>query len=129
MRDIETRSDVENLMQSFYRKALADDVIGFIFTDIARLNLEHHIPIITDFWENILFSTGVYSRNAMTPHFDLNTKIKLQPQHFERWLKLFTETVCENFSGAKADLAVARAKSIAAIMQLKLSEVNKLKLQ
>jgi len=129
MRDIETRSDIEKLMQSFYKKALADDVIGFIFTDVARLDLEHHLPIIADFWENVLFNTGVYSRNAMAPHFDLNTKIKFQPQHFERWLLLFTETVKEIFSGAKADIAIARAKSIAAIMQLKLSEANKFKIQ
>ena len=121
MREIENRSDIEKLMKSFYKKALTDDVIGFIFTDVARLDLEHHLPIITDFWENVLFSTGVYSRNAMAPHFDLNTKIKFQSQHFERWLKLFTETVQENFSGARADLAIVRAKSIAAIMQLKLS--------
>lgn len=128
MRDIETRNDIEKLMHSFYEKALTDDVIGFIFTDIARLNIEHHLPIITDFWENVLFNAGTYSRNAMAPHFSLNTKIKFQPQHFERWLSLFTETVQENFSGARADLAIARAKSIAAIMQLKLSEANKLKI-
>jgi hemoglobin len=109
MRDIETRSDIEKLMQSFYEKVLKDDVIGFIFTDVARLDLKHHLPIITDFWENVLFNTGVYSRNAMAPHFNLNAKIKFQPQHFERWLKLFCETVNENFSGARADLAITRA--------------------
>jgi hypothetical protein len=37
--------------------------------------------------------------------------------------------VHENFSGVRADLAIARAKSIAAIMQLKLSEANKFKVQ
>jgi hemoglobin len=35
--DIETREDCERLVRSFYGRALEDPVIGFIFTDIARL--------------------------------------------------------------------------------------------
>src|SRR3954447_25201555 len=105
MRDIETRDDIQLLMQEFYKKVMRDDMIGFIFTDVARLDLLHHLPIITDFWENVLLNTGVYTRNAMTPHFILNEKVNLQPQHFERWLFLFNETIKENFSGKRADLA------------------------
>jgi hemoglobin len=124
MRDIETRGDIELLMQEFYEKVMKDGKIGFIFTDVAQLNLEHHLPIITDFWENVLFNTGKYTRNAMMPHFKLNAKVNFQSQHFERWLFLFNETVKENFSGKLADLACTRAKSIASIMQIKLQQSN-----
>ena len=122
MKDIETRGDIELLMQEFYKKVMHDEIIGFIFTDVAHLDLNHHLPIITDFWENVLLNTGVYTRNAMTPHFKLNEQVNFQPQHFERWLLLFNETVKENFSGKLADLACTRAKSIASIMQIKLQE-------
>jgi hemoglobin len=127
MRDIETRNDIELLMQEFYKKVMQDEMIGFIFTDVAQLDLKHHLPIITDFWENVLFNTGIYTRNAMTPHFKLNAQVNFQPQHFERWLFIFNETVKENFSGKLADLACTRAKSIASIMQIKLQQTNESK--
>lgn len=124
MRDIETRDNIELLMQAFYKKVMKDEMIGFIFTDVAQLDLAHHLPIITDFWENVLFNSGIYNRNAMLPHFKLNEQVNFKPEHFERWLCLFNETVKENFSGNRADLACARAKSIAAIMQIKLQQIN-----
>jgi len=124
MRDIETRDNIELLMQAFYKKVMKDEMIGFIFTDVAQLDLAHHLPIITDFWENVLFNSGIYTRNAMLPHFKLNEQVNFKPEHFERWLSLFDETVKENFSGKRADLACARAKSIAAIMQVKLQQIN-----
>jgi hemoglobin len=128
MRDIETRADIEVLMNAFYEKAMKDEVIGFIFTDVAKLDLKHHIPIITDFWENVLFNSGSYVRNAMAPHFMLNAKEKFVPQYFDRWLQLFTETVHQNFSGARAELACNHANSIAAIMKMKMNQVNEGKL-
>jgi hemoglobin len=128
MRDIEAREDIEFLMQQFYQKVMNDEKIGFIFTDVARLDLDHHLPIITDFWENVLFNTGIYTRNAMMPHFKLNEQVKFQPHHFERWLFLFDETLKENFSGKLAELARTRARSIASIMQVKLQQANESKL-
>jgi len=128
MKDIETRSDIETLMRAFYKRVFTDKVIGFIFTDVAHMDLEHHLPIITDFWENVLFNTGVYKGNPMEPHFDLNQKVPFEAEYFERWLSLFCETVNENFCGEYANLACMRAKSIAAIMQSKLALINQGKL-
>ena len=125
MKDIETRADIENLMRAFYKRVFKDNVIGFIFTEVARMDLEHHLPIITDFWENVLFNTGTYKRNAMEPHFILNRQVQFQPEHFERWLFLFCGTVNEHFYGPLAELACSRAKSIAVIMQMKLTQINK----
>src|SRR4051812_30471771 len=119
MRDIETREDIELLMESFYKKIMKDELIGFIFTDVAELNLESHLPVIVNFWENVLFNTGTYTGNAMQPHFVLNSKQPFEDRYFERWLSVFEETVHENYSGKIATLACTRAKSIAAIMQIK----------
>ncbi len=60
----------------------------------------------------------------MSIRLKLNEQVNFKPEHFERWLYLFNETVKENFSGNRADLACARAKSIAAIMQIKLPQIN-----
>lgn len=49
MKDIETRADIDRLMVKSYERAIADNVIGYIFTDVARLDLKHHLPVIGDF--------------------------------------------------------------------------------
>ncbi|MEO8405340.1 MAG: group III truncated hemoglobin [Chitinophagaceae bacterium] len=118
--DISTRSDIENLLLQFYGKVKTDPVIGYIFTDIAHVNWEHHIPIITDFWETILLDNPVYKKNAMEVHYALNRQEPLTPAHFERWLQLFNETIDELYQGKIADLAKTRARSIAGLMQHKM---------
>lgn len=119
-RDIENRSDIELLINSFYDKVKRDDVIGFIFNDVAKVNWEQHLPVMYDFWENIIFLTGNYTGNPMTVHMHLNQITPFKKEHFERWLKLFISTVDELFAGKKAMLAKERAQSIATIMQAKI---------
>ncbi len=114
--DIENREDIDDLMREFYAKAVADEVIGYIFTDVAKLDLEHHLPIIGDFWEELLFQTGSYSKHGRNPlqiHGELNEKEPLRQAHFVRWLKLFTATVDEMFEGERADFLKQRAQAIA----------------
>lgn len=120
MNDIETRTDIDLIMRVFYERALADEVIGYIFTDVAKLDLEHHLPIIGDFWESMLFQTGKYAthgRNPLEVHKALHLRSKLKPEHFERWLKIFTRSVNEEFAGERAELLKMRANAIAIRMQ------------
>lgn len=122
--DITSRADVEKLLLCFYEKVKTDPVIGYIFTAVARVDWEHHIPVIADFWETILLDHPVYQKNAMEVHYALNRKVPLQPEHFNRWLLLFTETVNELYEGKTAALAKTRAHSIAGLMQYKINTGN-----
>ena len=54
-KDIQTGEDIKLLVDNFYKKAIADDSLGHIFTDVAKVNWEHHLPIMYAFWESILF--------------------------------------------------------------------------
>lgn len=119
--DITSRSDINYLLVSFYEKVKKDETIGFIFTDIAKVNWEQHILIIADFWETILLDNPVYKKNAMEVHYALNKKIPLQKEHFEKWLSLFSSTVDELYEGKTALLAKTRAKAIADVMFLKMN--------
>ena len=120
LQDIENRADIDLLMQRFYSAAMADDVIGYIFTDVAKLDLEHHLPVIGDFWETIVFQTGAYARHGRNPlevHGHLNEKTPLLPEHFERWLQIFNGTTDSLFSGERADFIKLRAEAIAGRMR------------
>ena len=111
--DLTDRADVRLLVEEFYRSAFRDPLIGPIFTDIARMDLQHHLPIMCDFWETVLFQAGLYHRNALQLHFVLNAKVPLQQEHFARWLELWTATVDAHFAGEKAELAKTQAGRIA----------------
>jgi hemoglobin len=112
-RDIENRADCEQLVRSFYGRALEDPVIGWLFTDVAKLDLEAHVPRITSFWETILLDAHTYGGGAFRPHLELNFKTPLKRGHFERWLHLWYETVDELFAGERAELAKAHATRVA----------------
>ena len=90
-------------MKSFYDKVRRDEVIGYIFNDVAKVDWAHHIPIICDFWENILFQTNVYKGNPMVTHMRLHALTPLTKSHFDQWQKLFVETVDEHFEGEMAE--------------------------
>jgi hemoglobin len=124
MHDITFRKDIDFLVTEFYGKAMKDETIGYIFTDVMQINLPTHIPIICDFWESILLDNPIYRGNPMEKHFKINALEKLTPQHFERWLTLWLETVQQNFEGEKADLAIHRAQNIANLMMFKMGVNN-----
>ncbi len=126
-KDIETKADIKILIDSFYEKVKKDSTIAPIFTDIAKINWEKHLPVMYSFWENTLFYTGAYEGNPMELHKHLHGITPLTTEHFKLWVKLFSSTVDELFKGKNASLAKQRAYSIATVMQVKiLSEYSAL---
>jgi hemoglobin len=119
-KDIESRGDIELLVNSFYNKVKVDEVLGPIFTVIIPVNWAVHLPVMYQFWENAVFFTGGYTGNPMVMHAHLHKKIGLTTGQFARWLALFDETTDELFEGEKASLAKSRAYSIAKVMEQKI---------
>lgn len=124
MKDIENRKDVAILIENFYNKALNDDKIGYLFTEVAQIDLTTHLPMLVDFWENILLSPNGYKKNVLQQHVNLHHKSALEPEHFEQWLLLFETTVKEMFDGIVAQKAVNTANSIALVIQTKLYKTS-----
>jgi hemoglobin len=112
VRDIEHRGDCERLVRAFYSRAMTDPMIGWIFVDVAELDLEAHVPVIASFWETILLGAQSYRGGAFRPHAELHAKVRLRSGHFERWLALWRTTVDELFAGARAELAKAHATRV-----------------
>ena len=113
LHDIEDRTDCERLVRAFYGRALVDPVIGWIFVDVAKLDVEAHVPQIASFWETILLGARSYAGGAFAPHAALHAQVGLRGGHFERWLWLWHTTVDELFVGERAELAKAHAVRVA----------------
>jgi hemoglobin len=124
MKDIETRKDIELLVDSFYDKVKRDDVIGYFFNDVAKVNWDEHLPKLYDFWETTLFHKALYKGNPIEVHKHLNQIAPLNKNHFEHWVELFCNTVDALFKGNNAEQIKIKAKSIAFVMQLKIESKN-----
>ncbi len=120
MKDIETRNDIQTLLESFYHKALADELISFFFTEVAPLHMETHMPLIVDFWETVVFGVAKYKGNVLQVHQHIHQLSAFKTEHFARWVVLFQQTVNELYAGSNAEMVKQRAESIATVMRIKL---------
>lgn len=119
--DIADRGDVAALLRDFYGRAFADDLLGPVFVDIARMDLEEHLPVMCDFWQTVLFRAGTYRGNALHPHQRLHARARLSPAHFARWLTLWRASVDDRYAGPKAELAKVQASRIAGAMSRRIT--------
>ena len=120
--DVENRDDVDDIVTRFYEAMLKDPIVGYIFTDVAKIDLTDHLPLIVDFWSDILFKEKQYSGNVLAKHLQLNQKLALKPGHFTRWLYLFSQAVDAQYTGHNADRMKQRAESVAKTISAKISE-------
>jgi len=124
-KDIENRQDIYVLVKQFYVKLMNDDIVSHFFVDFSNTTLlEEHLQILVNFWDNILFYSGEYRRNAMQPHLKLHNTKPFKNKHFKCWLSNFNTTVDELFDGEMAHAAKTRALSIATVMEIKINELN-----
>jgi len=119
--DIETRADIAIVVRDFYTRAFADPLLGEIFVDIARMDLDAHLPVMCDFWETVLFRVGKYHSNAFHVHVALDRLVHLEPRHFDRWLQLWRETVDSRHRGPRAERAKLQGSRIARSMSRRLN--------
>lgn len=124
MKDLESRKDVELLVDQFYLKVKNDDLIGFFFTEIADVNWDLHLPKMYSFWETLLLPIHTYNGNTMAKHFPINEKSAMEKKHFDRWFLIWTQTVDENFKGETAESAKVKARNIAGLMAFKMEKAR-----
>jgi len=122
-KEIQERSDIDFILKTFYLKLFADDRIAYLFIDVAKLDLETHLPHLADFWESVIFDKNDYAKNVMFIHMDLHKKSPLTAEHFQLWVNYFKETIDEHYTGELAQKMKDRSSGIAYIMKTKVVNV------
>jgi hemoglobin len=113
MKDISERKDIISLVDSFYEKVRKNELLAPKFS---HLDWPKHMPTMYNFWSSMLLGDQSYQGNPFQKHIPLT----IDSQHFNMWLKLFTQTVDELFVGDRADEIKNRAQSIAGVWQHKM---------
>lgn len=119
--DIASREDCERLVRAFYERAFQDERLGPVFVDVAKLDLDTHVPRITSFWETVLLGARSYGGGAFVPHYELDQLTPLTPELFNQWVLLWTMTVDSLFAGPVAAEAKRRADMVAGAFSNRLS--------
>ena len=122
MKDIQTPEEIYIVVDEFYKKLLADEKISYIFTDVVKIKLEEHLPILVTFWSQAILGTGGYTNNLTDIHLNINKIEKLTPELFKICLTHFYDSVDENFAGENAEKIKTQALNIATVMQIKIAQ-------
>ena len=108
-KDILSLDDVKLLVDTFYTRVRADELLGPIFDERIQDRWERHLDIMYRFWQTVLLEELTYQGNPGVKHITL----PVDEAHFERWLQIFYRTIDELFTGEKAEEAKWRAQKMA----------------
>jgi hemoglobin len=107
------------LVQAFYTRVRADDVLGPVFDRaIAPEEWPHHLARMADFWSSEMLGSGRYHGQPMAAH--LRHRDAIAPEMFDRWLDHWQETAEALLCPADAEAVIAKARRIAESLGLAL---------
>jgi len=110
-----TRPAVRDLVEQFYGKVRDDDLLGPVFYLALGEDWGPHLDRLTEFWSTIVLGTRSFQGNVYGTHMAL---ADIEPEHFQRWLGLFAETVGELFEPADAEQFMTMARRVASSLQI-----------
>lgn len=100
---------ISRLVEAFYARVREDDLLGPIFAaKVAAWT--PHLARMKDFWASVVMESGRFRGNPMLKHIAIGG---LSPSHFDRWLKLWNETVDEVVPAEAVALFRSAAQRIA----------------
>jgi len=120
MNDIANKQDIMYLVDSFYDKVRKDAMLGDIFNKAIGDDWNHHLPVMYQFWDMVLFSAAGYAGSPVRKHTDLDKKMPINRPHFDRWLELWNETVDALYAGEMANMAKNKASLMANLIHMKI---------
>lgn len=115
-KEIKTINEIKALVDSFYTKVREDALLGGIFQEVIQDKWPDHLQKMYRFWQTVLLKEHTYYGSPFPPH----AKLPVTEAHFDRWLKLFRETIDQHFEGQKAEEAKWRAEKMAEMFQSKI---------
>src|SRR6218665_173767 len=115
-REITDINDIKLLVDVFYGKVREDALLKDIFNDRIMDRWPQHLETMYRFWQTVLLEEHTYYGSPFVPHAHL----PVHKEHFDRWLKLFGETVDAFFTGERAERAKWQGERMAEMFRSKI---------
>jgi hemoglobin len=113
--DLATMDEIAEMVRRFYRDVAQDDLLGPMFNDVAAVHWGEHLDKLTSFWCRALLGIEGYAGNPFRAHALIHARVPFTPEHFERWLQLFHDTVELGWVGPNATRALTLAHNVARV--------------
>lgn len=120
--DLDRPGALERFIEAFYRRLLQDPLLSPLFLDVAGIDLAVHLPRIKAYWRKMLFADPAYQRHMMARHRAVHARVPFHAEHYQRWLRLFEETLAEEACGPVAERAERLARRVAGNMRRNLAQ-------
>lgn len=118
--DLDTRSEIHDLVVHFYRGVVFDELLGPVFGEVAEVDWSAHIPKLVDYWCRVLLDHPGYDGYILGPHQHVHELQTFTLELFDRWYLLFVAAVDEGWQGPMAEKAKTHAARIAAMLARRL---------
>lgn len=119
--DLDTRADIHDLVVGFYREIVFDEVLAPVFTEVAEVDWSEHIPRLIDYWCRVLLGQPGYDGAILTAHRDVHDLEPFRHEHFDRWYRLWVDSIDRHWAGPTADAGKAHAARIASMLARQLT--------
>jgi hemoglobin len=114
--DIETRSNVHDLVVAFYREV--------VFDEVAEVDWAFHIPKLIDYWCRVLLGQTGYAGAILTAHRHVHDSEAFRVEHFDRWYAQWIESIDQRWTGPVADTAKKHAADIGGVLARRLLGID-----
>jgi truncated hemoglobin YjbI len=122
--DLDTRTDVHDLVVRFYREVVFDAVLSPVFDEVAQTDWSTHIPKLVDFWCRILLGEPGYDGVVLAAHRHVHDVEAFRIEHFDRWYELWVESIDAGWEGPVAEHAKAHARRVGGVLAHRLLDVD-----
>ncbi len=115
LRDIQTLTDIQALVHSFYGQIRKEPLLGPVFEEKIQDRWPEHLEKMIRFWQTVLLDEHTYFGSPFPPH----ARLPVQGLHFDRWVQVFEQTVDGLFEGPNAQKAKLQGSRMAALFHAK----------
>jgi len=126
VQDLDAPGAIDALVERFYARVLRDPLLAPLFTEVAGIDLAHHLPRIKAYWRKMLLGDSGYRRHMMAKHRAVDSRSAFEGRHYDRWLLLFETALDEGACGPVTERARMLARRIAGNMRRNLESTRSL---
>jgi hemoglobin len=123
-RDLDTHAEIHDLVTRFYFEIALDELLAPVFGEVAEVDWALHIPKLIRYWCRVLLGEPGYDGYILAAHRSVHDLEPFEVELFDRWYRLFAETVDAGWVGPTAERAKRHAEWMATVLARRLLGVD-----
>jgi hemoglobin len=112
--DLDDRGAIHDLVVTFYREVVFDDLLAPVFLEVAEVDWSIHIPRLIDYWCRVLLGHPGYDGAILSAHRHVLDLDEFRIEHLDRWYLLWAQSIDAGWAGPFAERAKGHAARVGA---------------